>query len=362
MGNKNKNTGNQIKTGWAWLDEKTKVELKSKGIHPLQHTPGKLITAKGHIDGYLSAYGIVTGKISATGATAQKMMGFTPKQGAKGVKLCHRRYVDDNGKVKSGIFATSLMPYKGSPTPKQKINQDKVALVANIVHNHMKDIIYPIWEPLVINKYRKPYDGPLYFQSFNQKIIGSPPKWKKLLISNGTLQSPTYACASSYYDPRENKIYLSIHKTIKGKPLTIRQFGIGILDRITGDFLHISPDQIMDWATKRTDNPSQPPAPMQIVWQLKQIFNHYDTEKLKALISFARFYIYFYFKEMKTTAPKQPETSIKEKPALSQFSPSVCSRIRAYTEVYAKNNPRSKKNPPSIEITVLVPPTNTPLN
>ena len=47
------------------LDEETKNKLKKLGIRDLKHTPGKPITAKGHIDGYLSAFGTVLGKIAA---------------------------------------------------------------------------------------------------------------------------------------------------------------------------------------------------------------------------------------------------------------------------------------------------------
>ncbi|MDD2889957.1 MAG: hypothetical protein PHE49_04870 [bacterium] len=46
------------------------------GIHPLARTPGRLITAKGSIDGTLSAFGTVLGKIGMTGDKAQKAMGF----------------------------------------------------------------------------------------------------------------------------------------------------------------------------------------------------------------------------------------------------------------------------------------------
>ena len=81
------------------------MKYSKAGIHTLQYTPGKLITSKGHINGYLSAYGIVWGKLGLTGEQAQKAMGFTPKQGAKGVLLARRRYIDENDKVKLGIFA-----------------------------------------------------------------------------------------------------------------------------------------------------------------------------------------------------------------------------------------------------------------
>lgn len=85
--------------------------------HP---TPGKLLTGKGPIPGELGAFGTVWGKISATGDEAEKMMGFRPKEGAIGVVLTRRKYIDKSGKQKKGIFATSLMPHKIPDTEKQK--------------------------------------------------------------------------------------------------------------------------------------------------------------------------------------------------------------------------------------------------
>lgn len=180
----------KIKIGWARLDENTKAKLKSMGIHDLHHTPGKLITAKGHIDGYLSAYGIVWGKISATGEKAQKMMGFTPKEGAIGVLLARRRYVDNNGKVKSGIFATSLMHHYIFPTDKETSVWERVAVLGKMGSKSMKNMIHPIWEPLVINKNRKPWSGFHYFMSLNVSALGHLIDWSKLLISKGKLPHP----------------------------------------------------------------------------------------------------------------------------------------------------------------------------
>lgn len=54
---------------------KTKSELAKLGIRDLAHTPGKLITKKGPIDGYLSAFGTVWGKLKMTGDMAEKAMG-----------------------------------------------------------------------------------------------------------------------------------------------------------------------------------------------------------------------------------------------------------------------------------------------
>ncbi|MFA5031814.1 MAG: hypothetical protein WC614_02240 [bacterium] len=228
-----------IKTGWARLDEKTQKKLSAMGIHA--RTPGRLITAKGSIDGTLSAFGTVWGKIGMTGDKAQKAMGFTPKEGAKGVLLSRRRYVDKNGKVKSGIFATSLMSFSGIPTKGVKCRQERMRVIGKILSNHLRDIIYPIWDPLVKNRNKFPWDGCRYFASVNNINVGTSLNWKKLQISAGPVSLPKCICANRY-DVEKKEIHISIPRTVGRIPITINQMGIGIFDRITEDFLHISPE------------------------------------------------------------------------------------------------------------------------
>lgn len=231
-----------IKTGWNRLDEKTQAKLRSLGIRSLGRTPGKLLTAKGAIPGVLGSFGTVWGKLSMKGDKAEANMGFRPKEGATGVLLSRRRYVDDNGKVRSGIFAMSLMPWKPTVTKDAKRGHLRMNVLGKMASNYTKDMIYPIWEPLVKYKNMKPYTGYHYFMSVNNQNIGNDLRWEKLQISRGPLSPPKCVCANRY-DMDKKEIQLFVPRTMGRKPITVNQVGIGIFDRITGDFFHISPEQ-----------------------------------------------------------------------------------------------------------------------
>jgi hypothetical protein len=220
------------------------------GIHSLHRTPGKLLTARGSIPGVLGAFGTVWGKLSMTGDKAEANMGFRPKEGAMGVQLCRKRYVGNNGKVKSGIFAISLMPRKTTPTKKLRDGQERMRVIGKIVSNHTRDIIYPIWEPLVKNRNRFPWDGCRYFLSVNNINVGNSLDWSKLQLSAGRLSPPKYICANRY-DIEKGEIQLFLPQNIGRKPIIINQMGIGIFDRITEDFFHISPERVTEELEKR---------------------------------------------------------------------------------------------------------------
>ncbi len=283
------------------------TELAKLGIRDLAHTPGKLITKKGPIDGYLSAFGTVWGKLKMTGDMAEEAMGFRPKNGAVGVLLCRRKYIDKDGKVKKGIFAVSLMPYSSSPTPMEKLNQDRTTVLSKIVSKHMNDLIHPIWEPLVLNKNRKPWTGCHYFLGINGhrvKLTGTRPgsiegslDWSKLLISNGKLEPPKRMYPNCY-DPQRNQIHIALFKNL---PYSV---GIGLFDIITGDFLHISPNQIEPVIVPPKENST-----LELTWELNQIRKHFHPPRRRFRKYFSRFYIYIYYKKG------------------TDYSPSICSRV-----------------------------------
>ncbi|MFA5033724.1 MAG: hypothetical protein WC614_11990 [bacterium] len=300
-----------IKTGWDRLDKEKQDKLRAMGIHPLRNTPGKLLTARGAIPGVLGSFGTVWGKMSWTGDKAEANMGFRPKEGSIGVQLNRRRYVDNNGKVKSGIFATSLMRRYVVPTEKEKSVWDRTAILGKMASKCMRDIIYPIWEPLVINKNRKPWTGYHYFESVNHTALGHSIDWSKLVISKGKLPRPTKVCSSRYLSG-ENKIEIIHPLTVNRKPLTKNQLGIGIVDSITGDFFHISPTQIAEEATRQIKACETNPTSVvkgktalkdwNLVWDLKQIRKYYRSPKQKkgwVPRAWSRFYMYMYHKEGK---------------------------------------------------------------
>ncbi|MDD5530216.1 MAG: hypothetical protein PHX21_09330 [bacterium] len=240
----------EIKTGWARLDKKKQDKLRAMRIRSLGRTPGKLLTANGAIPGTLGSFGTVYGKLSWTGDKAEANMGFRPKEGATGVLLSRRRYVDNNGKVKSGIFAMSLMPWKPTVTKDAKCGHLRMNVLGRMASNYNRDMIYPIWEPLVKNKNMKPYTGYHYFMSVNNQNIGNDLRWEKLQISRGVLNPPKCVCANRY-DMDKKEIQIFVPRTMGRNPITVNQVGIGIFDRITGDFFHISPEQFNEELEKK---------------------------------------------------------------------------------------------------------------
>ncbi|MCK4352342.1 hypothetical protein KAW65_02925 [candidate division WOR-3 bacterium] len=270
-------------------------------VRELKRTPGKLITKKGPIGGYLSAFGEVWGKLEMTGDQAEKAMGFRTKEGAIGVVLSRRKYIDENGKVKKGIFATSLMPWRATTSAKRKPSRELTRVLSKIASNHISDIIHPIWEPLVANRKRKPWDGFHYFMGLNIKNIGECLDWSRLFISNGDIKPPE-RLLPSWYEPEKRQIHISL-------PKTLNWIGIGIFDIVTGSFFHISPEQI---ANRLIEDESKSWRYREVIegeakathyWELKQIREyHYPWEKASRVRD-GRFYIYNYYKRKGTYSP-----------------------------------------------------------
>ncbi len=288
--------------------------MKKKISKPI----GKLLTGKGPIPGDLGAFGTVWGKISATGDQAERMMGFRPKEGAIGVLLSRRKYTDKNGKQKKGIFASSLMPRRLPETEGRKAVEERIKVVAHIVHKYHSDLIVPIWNPLIKDDTKKPYTGYHYFMSVNLKSVGVSLNWRKLLISKGTLKPPT-KLIPNWYDPdtQEIKLFLTNSATLKLHN-SQTQIGIGILDIITGSFFHIPPQPITDNRKPITE----------YTWKLENIRKNYNPPGPKSYKFHSRFYIYMYYR-------KHNSSFIPHNSSFT-YSPSISSRIQTY-----KNKPAS---------------------
>lgn len=259
-----------------------------------------------------------------TGEQAEKAMGFRPREGAVGVVLSRRRYVDNNGKVRSGIFATSLMPRKMIVTEKLSISWERQRVLGKIVSKHMKDIIFPIWEPLVKNKSKKPWCGNLYFMSTNLLNMGKTLAWDKLQISKGRLAPPS--CAYPYwYDKEKKELHIVLPQTIKNLPITVNQIGIGVFDIITGEIFHILPEQISQHFIEQIRvqgiNPISPRdwrkvvvrEPLKLKWapeQIRKYYTRWERSIKEYYYSYSRFFIYNYYKKG------------------SEYSPSISSKSR----------------------------------
>ncbi len=282
----------------------------------LRNPPGKLLTGKGPIPGDLGAFGEVWGKFNVTGDQAERMMGFRPKEGAIGVVLSRRKYMDENGKVKRGIFASSIMPPKLPNTEKENAVHERITLITHIASEYHDDLIVPIWNPLIKNDRKKPYTGHHYFMSTNLNSVGLSLNWRKLLISKGKLKPPT-RLISNWFNPDTQEIKICIPSK------TMNQIGIGIIDIVTGSFFHIPPGKTGILPVNH------------FTWKLQKIRKYYKkNESLSYEYYYSRFYIYMYYRKPKTD---------NRKPI---YSPSISSRML----VYKNREDRRNTKPITIKI------------
>lgn len=282
------------------------MNKKERGKYPPEcRVPGKLLTGKGPVPGVLGSYGDVWGKLKVTGDDAEELMGFRPKEGAIGVVLRRCKYTDKKGKVRKGIFASSLMPGRHIPnTKKSQMCFDRMSVIRMIGSEHLKDLIHPIWNPLSVRGYKKFYSGFNYFMSVNLKAVGLSLDLSKLLISDGEIEPPKEVC-QSWYTPDSNEIKIVVPSTNFRTLIPNYEIGIGIVDKITGSSYHIAP-MSRDTLEHRVR-----------IWKLKQVRRYYNPcgPKLQK-----RFYIYMYYKKGE------------------QFSKSICSRINVQKKRKNKDN------------------------
>ena len=274
-------------------------------IHQNVEYPGNYLQGRGPVPGVLGSYGDVWGKLKVKGDDAEELMGFRPKEGAIGVVLRRCKYTDKNGKVRKGIFASSLMPRKYFPnTKKSQMCFDRMSVIRRIGSEYLKDLVHPIWNPLAVRGYKKFYSGFNYFMSVNLKAVGLSLDLSKLLISDGEIEPPKEMC-QSWYAPDSNEIKIVVPLTNHRSQIPNYEIGIGIVDKITGSFYHIAPVS-RDTLEHRSR-----------IWKLKQVRRYYNPCGPK---SRKRFYIYMYYKKGE------------------QFSKSICSRIEVQRKRRSKEN------------------------
>ena len=164
-------------------------------------------------------WGEIRGKLSLTPEQAQKMLGFKMKEGAKGVVL---RKVGDRILI-TNFFSSARRP---GPSKNQKLWYKPFGILTRLAKEHLRDLIWPIWNPLITNQ---PYTGVHLFMSVNLKRIGREANWANMIISRGELKAPEINYG----------FFCSPHKVIKLKVKeTDNEIGVGIFDKRTNHFYH----------------------------------------------------------------------------------------------------------------------------
>lgn len=132
-------------------------------------------------------WGDLRGLIRITGAEALEDFGFTTKPGAEGIMFRKYTYVTSGGKRTTGIFINNYMPRVQPHTPAQTAVWNTFATLSNIVNSN-RTTFYPIWQPLAEKRH---YHKALWgneFRGVNMKLVGTPPDWTKMLLSDGLLE------------------------------------------------------------------------------------------------------------------------------------------------------------------------------
>jgi hypothetical protein len=133
-------------------------------------------------------WGRIRGVIRITGAKALKDFNFHTKPGAEGILLRQYKYTTYGGKRTSGTFINNFVPPTNPRSAAQNANRiDKFGVISNAANRNLPVLRY-IWQVLAERTRSK---GPQWgnrFRSVNMGLVGSPPDFDKLLISDGRLE------------------------------------------------------------------------------------------------------------------------------------------------------------------------------
>ncbi|MCK4353264.1 hypothetical protein KAW65_07655 [candidate division WOR-3 bacterium] len=160
----------------------------------------------------------IIGKLSVTPEQAKRMFDFDMKPGALGIVFQRR------GKTR---YIRNAMPRHPICTEEQKIKENKLSILGRMSHNHLNDLIRPVWNPLA-EKWHY-YSGHCLFIGFNMKSVGIPSVWENLKLTYGDLEPPCVECAC--YHNRKIKF------RVKG---CADRIGVGILNRADFKLWHFS--------------------------------------------------------------------------------------------------------------------------
>ncbi len=143
-------------------------------------------------------WGDIRGLIRITGTDAIEDFGFGTKTGAEGIMFRRYPYVTSGGKHKTGIFINNYMPRVQPHTPEQVACWDVFKILSSIV-NPNRDTFYPIWQPLAEGRHYFKAQWGNEFRGVNIPLVGVPPDWSKMLVSDGKLE-PIFEITGVSYD------------------------------------------------------------------------------------------------------------------------------------------------------------------
>jgi len=172
-------------------------------------------------------FGLVKGKLSCTPEQAKRMFDFTMNPDAKGVILRKYHYTDAEGHKRIGMFINNYFPPSNPQTPDQQANRNRFAMLSKIATSHTSDIIRDIWQPLAEIRHPDKAHGCNEFRATNMHLIGTPPDFQKMLISDGDLE-PTPSVISANYHPDTMTYEIHFDPACKyhGLPTDIAHAGI----------------------------------------------------------------------------------------------------------------------------------------
>lgn len=144
-------------------------------------------------------WGDIRGLIRITGTESIEEFGFGTKPGAEGIMFRRYPYVTSGGKHKIGIFINNYMPRVQPHTPAQVACWNIFGILSHLVCTN-RDTFYPIWQPLAEFRHYYKAMWTAEFRGINMKLVGTPPTWMNMLISDGTLE-PVFEVTGVSYLP-----------------------------------------------------------------------------------------------------------------------------------------------------------------
>lgn len=126
-------------------------------------------------------FGEIRGKLSLTPEEAEEMFGYRMKPGAIGVYFQKR-----HGKLIIG----SLMPQRNIEKSESHIYSIYRLKIISKVYKELKKVISPLWDAKAKAGGYRYISGFNLFVHINGKRVGLPPDWRKLILTEGELESP----------------------------------------------------------------------------------------------------------------------------------------------------------------------------
>ena len=186
-------------------------------------------------------WGKIHGHLICTPEQALRNWGFTMKEGADGVYFRVYSYTTSGGKTRKATFINNFVTPVQPNTAAQIECRDRYKVLRNITHNHLCDLIHPIWNPERERKGKIPICGWLEFISQNLFAIDTPPNWEKLIISTGRLE-PTNKVTGITYNAGTGVATCTWTTEIYGNGQITDKVGLFVFLESTKDTWHFEPN------------------------------------------------------------------------------------------------------------------------